>query len=65
MEKLAKVSYLVRVASVSGHDYSPAVACCSHGCNMKAFLPFLTDPLERKRFTNFIGLLCILCSCIN
>jgi hypothetical protein len=51
--------YLFRISRVPWHNYTPAAPCSGHWCNMKTFFPFLVDPLERKRFTNFVRLLSV------
>ena len=39
---------LVNEASIPGHDNSPSCMAGGHAGYVKAFLPFLVDPLERK-----------------
>jgi hypothetical protein len=52
-------SYLIRISSIPGHNHTPATASSCHGCDMKTFFPLFIYPLERKRFTHFVRLLCV------
>ena len=57
-----KLHNLIYKASIPGHDHCPSASCSGHSCDVKTLLPLLVYPLEGKRVTYFVGLLCILCS---